>query len=73
LDGVVINGADADRVLYFLNTATDAELRAAGIYGRAVNIVLDQRPFASLKTFADTPYIGEKTVRAAVTGATGSP
>ncbi len=64
-DGVVMDADQAARALKFLNTASEAELRAAGVYGRGVSVVLEHRPFASLQAAADTPYIGEKTLLAA--------
>ena len=59
-----MDGAQAERALDFLNSADESALRKAGVYGRGVNIVLKGRPFADLQAFANTPYIGEKTVQA---------
>lgn len=64
VDGVMFSASDAALALKFINEAAEAELRASGIVSRSVGIVLAQRPFNSIKTFADTPYIGPKTVEA---------
>ena len=64
VDGVAFDPAHAERALAWLNSAEEAEIRAAGVYGRGVGIILDQRPFASLEAFGATPYVGEKTVAA---------
>ena len=64
VDGVYFDAEQAVRALEFINTADEPALRAAGVYGRGVNIILSQRPFDSLKTFGTTPQIGEKTVQA---------
>ena len=57
--------AEADAALGFINTADEAALRAAGIAGRQVNINLEKRPF-DFAAFGATPFIGRKTVEAAV-------
>ena len=64
-DGVRFTAPQAAASLQFINTAPEAELRAAGIAGRQVNIILDARPFSSIGAFASTHFIGEKTVEAA--------
>ena len=64
-DGVVFSAAEAAATVRFLNQATEDDLRRAGIAGRQVNIIREQRPFASIEVFAATHYIGEKTVTAA--------
>lgn len=66
IDGVVISADQARRTLAWVNTADKAALTAAGIYPRGVNIILAQRPFASLQAMAATPYIGQKSVASAV-------
>ncbi len=63
-DGVRFTAAEAAAAVAFLNTASESQLRAAGIAGRQVTIILDSRPFASIQAFAETYYIGEKTVEA---------
>ncbi|MCB9766097.1 MAG: serine/threonine protein kinase [Alphaproteobacteria bacterium] len=63
-DGIRFEADHAGRALAFLNTATEDQLRAAGVYGRGVNIILDGRPWSSLEAFGSTSYIGEKTVKA---------
>jgi serine/threonine protein kinase len=72
-DGVLMSPAEAAAALSWINGASEAELRAGGMYGRAVNIVLDKRPFASMQAFAATPYVGEKTVRVALTASGAQP
>ena len=44
--------------------AAQAEIRASGVYGRGVNVILDNRPFATLTAFGNTAQIGEKTMQA---------
>lgn len=69
VDGVTFDGAHAARALIWLNSADEQAVRAAGVYGRGVSIILEQRPFPSVEAFGATPFIGEKTV-AAVADAT---
>lgn len=64
-DGVYMTAQQAEQALTFVNSATEAQLRGAGVAGRQVNIILDKRPFESMDAFAATPYIGPKTVQAA--------
>ncbi|MCO4743263.1 MAG: serine/threonine protein kinase [Proteobacteria bacterium] len=64
VDGVSFDAPHAARAVEWLNTADEVTLRAAGVYGRGVGIVLGQRPFASIEAFGTTPYVGEKTVQA---------
>ena len=66
VDDVLLTAAEADAALGFINTADEAALRAAGIAGRQVNIILEKRPFDDLAAFGATPFIGRKTVEAAV-------
>ena len=66
VDDVLLTVAEADAALGFINTADEAALRAAGIAGRQVNIILEKRPFDDLAAFGATPFIGRKTVEAAV-------
>ncbi|MEC8423263.1 MAG: hypothetical protein VX000_05770, partial [Myxococcota bacterium] len=66
VDGVATSAAEAARAVAFINQADEAALRAAGIAGRQVNIILDKRPFADLAAFGSTPFIGRKTVEAVV-------
>lgn len=65
-DDVYMTGAEAAGAVRFLNGADEPALRAAGIGGRQVNIILDKRPFSDIGAFAATPFIGKKTVEAAV-------
>lgn len=64
VDGVSFDAEHAARALAWVNTADEAAVRAAGVYGRGVSIILEQRPFASIEAFGATPYVGEKTVQA---------
>ena len=64
-DDVVFTVQEAQRTLEFVNTAYREELIDAGIAGRQANIILDKRPWETIEAWADTPYIGPKTVQAA--------
>ncbi|MBW2258373.1 MAG: hypothetical protein JRI25_27785, partial [Deltaproteobacteria bacterium] len=64
VDGVRFEAAHAERALVFVNSAPEEEIRDAGVYGRGVTVILSSRPFETLQAFGDTPYVGEKTVRA---------
>ncbi len=66
IDGVWVEAATEGRVLAWVNRASESELKAAGIYTRGVNIILEKRPFSSLESFAQTPYLGTKSLQAAV-------
>ncbi|MCP4805465.1 MAG: serine/threonine protein kinase [Proteobacteria bacterium] len=65
-DGVWMTPSQAAATLAFVNTADEAGLKEAGVYGRGVGLILENRPFASMDEFADTAYIGDKTVAAAL-------
>ena len=69
VDDVTLSGAEAAASLRFVNSADEAALRAAGIAGRQVNIILEKRPFSDLPAFASTPFIGRKTVEAVAAAA----
>jgi serine/threonine-protein kinase len=69
VDDVTLSAAEAAAALRFVNTADEPALRAAGVAGRQVNIILDQRPFPDMPAFAATPFIGRKTVEAVAAGA----
>jgi eukaryotic-like serine/threonine-protein kinase len=64
VDDVTLSGAEAAAALRFVNSADEPALRAAGVAGRQVNIILDKRPFSDLVAFGATPFIGRKTVEA---------
>lgn len=64
VDSVAFSTAEAAATVRFLNSASEDALRSAGIAGRQVNIILGERPFASVEAFAATHYIGPKTVAA---------
>lgn len=63
-DGVYFTDAEAAAALRALNQASEDELRAVGISGRQINIILRGRPFSSIEAFAQTHYIGPVTVAA---------
>ena len=66
IDAVWVEAAIEGRVLAWVNRASESELKAAGIYARGINIILEKRPFSSLDSFAQTPYLGTKSLQAAV-------
>ncbi|MBT3221417.1 MAG: hypothetical protein HN348_20220, partial [Proteobacteria bacterium] len=47
-----------------VNSASEEELVKAGVVSRSIGIILDKRPFGTMQAFANTPYIGQKTVEA---------
>ena len=59
----------AARALAWVNAASPEQLEAAGVYKKGVEVVLGNRPFASMAAFAATPLIGTKTVDAVVKAA----
>lgn len=61
-DGVAFTYGEADRVLGFVNAASEAELRATGIPSRAVTSILAARPFLTIPTLADAYYVGTRTL-----------
>lgn len=63
-DGVAMTDAEAARTVTFVNEASEQQIREAGVYGRGVSVLQDNRPFGSMSELASTPYIGEKTIRA---------
>lgn len=69
IDELYVAPEDATRALKWVNSADEAALRASGIYGRGVILILEKRPFASIEAFAATPYIGKKSVEAAIKAA----
>ena len=66
IDDLLIQPAQAAKALKWINSADEATLRASGIYARGVNVILQHRPFATIEAFAATPYIGKKSVEAAL-------
>lgn len=64
IDGVSFDPRAAERAVRWLNSASRAELEAAGIYSRGVALILDGRPFASIEAFGQTRGVGEKTMGA---------
>lgn len=71
VDGVFMRAEQASRVLRWVNTASEEQLRGAGIYGRGVNALVEGRPFGSIEALAASPGVGEKTLRAALAGSGG--
>ena len=65
-DGVPMSVAGAAQTLQFVNTASIADLKRAGVYRKGVDIIVAQRPFASMEAFADTYGIGPGTVKSVV-------
>jgi hypothetical protein len=63
-DGVPFDPAEAAAALKLLNSGSKEDLLATGMAPRQVAIVLEKRPFADVVAFADTPFIGEKSVTA---------
>lgn len=61
-DDVRFTAAEAAAALAWLNEADADTLRSSGVAARQVNIILDGRPFDDLASFAQTPYIGTKTL-----------
>jgi len=60
VDGVVFPTPSS--TLKWLNEADVDSLRAIGLTGRAPANVVDRRPFATLRDFADAPGIGPKSL-----------
>lgn len=66
VDGVGVSPSQIERVLAFVNEASAADLRDAGIHARGIEQILAERPFVSIRAFADTREVGRQTIRAAV-------
>ncbi len=64
VDGVTFTAPHARRAVLWLNAAEAHQLRDAGVYGRGVAVIEQNRPFRDLQDFAATPGIGEKTIDA---------
>ena len=62
LKGVVIE--DPARLVSFVNEATDEAFHAAGIKGKALSVVLANRPFADAQALGSTSGIGRRTLQA---------
>ena len=63
-DGIPFTASEAAAAVRFLNDASDTQLRAAGVAGQQVKIILEGRPWSDIAGFAATYKIGEKTVAA---------
>ncbi len=68
-DDVVMTPDDARAAVAWVNAATPQQLEAAGVYQRGVEVVMANRPFADMTAFANTKYVGTKTIEAALKGA----
>ena len=64
VDGVAFTAAEAEATLRYLNSATAAQIREAGVAPHQTNLIVAGRPWASVEAFGATAQIGEKTVRA---------
>ncbi len=65
VDEVRFTPEEARRTLAWVNTATERELKAAGLYSLGVTNILQQRPYDSIEVFAATHYVGQASVQAA--------
>jgi len=65
VDQVSFTADEARRTLDWVNSASEKQLKQAGVYTLGVANVLAQRPYATLEVFAATHYIGTKSVQAA--------
>ncbi|MCB9598331.1 MAG: hypothetical protein H6719_36795 [Sandaracinaceae bacterium] len=61
-DGVDFTYGEADRVLDFVNVATDAELADASVPSRAITSIVDARPIATVAVLADLYWVGQRTL-----------
>ncbi len=66
VDEVSMTDDQARKLLEWVNTAEEEALHRSGIYPRGVNIILERRPFADVQDFANTPFIGRKSVESAL-------
>ncbi|MEZ4321337.1 MAG: protein kinase [Myxococcota bacterium] len=64
VDDVGFTAAEAARALEWVNGADADALKAAGVYLKGVEVILANRPFASMEAFGETKGIGTKTVEA---------
>ncbi len=65
VDDVSFTPDEARRTLAWINTATERELKNAGVYSLGVTNILQQRPYDSIEVFAATHYVGTASVQAA--------
>ncbi len=65
VDEVSFTPEEARRTLAWVNTATERELKGAGLYSLGVTNILQQRPYSSIEVFAATHYVGQASVQAA--------
>jgi hypothetical protein len=63
-DGVPLTVEQSTRLLDWLHRATDEQLLDAGVHPAARKVIVAQRPFADMASFADAPQIGAKTIEA---------
>ena len=62
VDGVAFSGAEAARTTRFANSATEAQLRAAGIGTTQLRAVERGRPYADIQAVGAAPGVGQKTL-----------
>ncbi len=65
VDKVGFTAAEAQRTLAWINSASERDLRNAGLYSLGVDNILLQRPYESIEVFAATHYVGTSSVQAA--------
>ncbi len=65
VDEVSFTAAEAQRTLEWVNSASERELKGAGLYSLGVTNILEQRPYSHIEVFAATHYVGTKSVQAA--------
>lgn len=63
-DGVTFSDAEAATALEIVNTASAEQLTAGGVSTTPRNVILDNRPWASLAALADFSGIGTATMQA---------
>ena len=71
VDGVVFSASEAAAAVAYANEATEATMRADGLYARAIPSILAARPIADLPTLAALSYVGPSTLEA-IKQATGA-
>jgi len=65
VDSVSFTAEEARRTLAWVNSASERELKNAGLYSLGVSNIVQQRPYSSLEVFAATHYVGTASVQAA--------
>lgn len=57
---------DPAALLALANTGADDRLRELGIKGKALAVLLENRPYATPEALGDTPGVGRRTIQALV-------